>query len=139
MCVLSSHSLFPKYSFIWRRKWQPTPVFLPGNPHGQRSPAVYSPWGHKELDTAEVTEHLLIKFLQSWPSISMGSISFTDTARHVLKILGENNSRKLQKRKLEFASCGKYLQSIYIVLAYKYPRDDLKYTRGCAQVICKCY
>ena len=36
----------------WRRKWQPTPVFLPGNPHGQRRLAGYSPWGCKELDTA---------------------------------------------------------------------------------------
>ena len=31
----------------WRRKWQPTPVFLPGKSHGQRSLAGYSPWGHK--------------------------------------------------------------------------------------------
>ena len=36
-----------------RRKWQPTPVFLPGEFHGQRSLAGYSPWGHKELDTIE--------------------------------------------------------------------------------------
>ena len=36
-----------------RRKWQPTPVFLPGKFHGQRSLAVYSPWGGKELDTTE--------------------------------------------------------------------------------------
>ena len=35
----------------WRRKWQPTPVFLPGKSHGQRSPTGYSPWGCKELDT----------------------------------------------------------------------------------------
>jgi len=31
----------------WRRKWQPTPVFLPGESHGQRSLAGYSPWGRK--------------------------------------------------------------------------------------------
>ena len=31
----------------WRKKWQPTPVFLPGEFHGQRSLADYSPWGHK--------------------------------------------------------------------------------------------
>jgi len=37
----------------WRRKWQPTPVFLPGKSHGQRNLAGYSPWGHKELDTIE--------------------------------------------------------------------------------------
>ena len=33
----------------WRREWQPTPVFLPGESRGQRSLADYSPWGHKEL------------------------------------------------------------------------------------------
>ena len=38
---------------MWKRKWQPTPVFLPGKPHGQRSLAGYSPWGRKELDTTE--------------------------------------------------------------------------------------
>ena len=32
----------------WRRKWPPTAVFLPGESHGQRSLAGYSPWGHKE-------------------------------------------------------------------------------------------
>ena len=37
----------------WRRKWQPTLVFLPGKSHGQRSVASYSPWGCKELDTTE--------------------------------------------------------------------------------------
>ena len=35
----------------WRRKWQPTPVFLPGEFHGQRSLAGYSPWDGKESDT----------------------------------------------------------------------------------------
>ena len=39
----------------WRRAWQPTPVFLPGECHGQRSLESYSPWGHKELDMTEVT------------------------------------------------------------------------------------
>ena len=40
----------------WKRAWQPTPVFLPGESHGQRSLAGYSPWGHKELGTAEATQ-----------------------------------------------------------------------------------
>ena len=37
----------------WRRTWQPTPVFVPGEFHGQRSLAGYGPWGHKEWDIAE--------------------------------------------------------------------------------------
>ena len=37
----------------WGRKWQPTPVFLPGEFHGQRSLVGYSLQGHEELDTTE--------------------------------------------------------------------------------------
>ena len=39
--------------FPWRRTWQPTPVFLPGEFHGQRSVVGYSPLGCKELDTTK--------------------------------------------------------------------------------------
>ena len=39
--------------FPWRREWQPTPVFLPGESHGQRSLEGYSPWGCKESDMTE--------------------------------------------------------------------------------------
>ena len=44
----------------WRRAWQPTPVFLPGESHGQRSLVDYSPWSCKELDT---TEQLTVTYL----------------------------------------------------------------------------
>ena len=37
----------------WRRKWPPTPVFLPGKSHGHWSLAGYSSWGHKDSDTTE--------------------------------------------------------------------------------------
>ena len=39
--------------FPWRRKWQPTPVFLPEKSHGHRSLVGYSPKGHEELDMTE--------------------------------------------------------------------------------------
>ena len=38
---------------FWTRKWQPTPVFLSGKSHGQRSLTSYRPGGCKELDTTE--------------------------------------------------------------------------------------
>ena len=41
----------------WRRKWQPTPVFLPGKSHGQRSLAGYSPWGCKRVRHNLATKH----------------------------------------------------------------------------------
>ena len=37
----------------WRRQWHPTPVLLPGKPHGRRSLVGCSPWGHKESDMTE--------------------------------------------------------------------------------------
>ena len=39
--------------FPWRRSWQPTLVFLPGESPWTEEPGGYSPWGHKELDTTE--------------------------------------------------------------------------------------
>ena len=45
---------------LWRRKWQPTPVFLPGEFHGQRSLAGYSPWVRKESDMTERLTHTSI-------------------------------------------------------------------------------
>ena len=41
---------------FWRRTWQPTPVFLPGESHGQNSQVGNHPWV-AELDTTEVTLH----------------------------------------------------------------------------------
>ena len=49
----------------WRRKWQPTPVFLPGKFHGQRSLTSYCPWGRKELDMTEQLTHLCTNRLES--------------------------------------------------------------------------
>ena len=43
-------------------KWKPTPVFLPGKFHGQRSLVGYSEWDHKESDTNEQTFFLSVNF-----------------------------------------------------------------------------
>ena len=42
---------------LWRRKWQPTPVFLPGESQGQRSLVGCPLWGRTESDTTEATQH----------------------------------------------------------------------------------
>ena len=47
----------------WRRKRLPAPVFLPGESHGQRTLAGYSPWGHKESDMAE---YLNLRRRKTW-------------------------------------------------------------------------
>ena len=64
---------------FWRRKWQPTPVFLSGRPPGRRSLVGYSPWGRKELDTTERLHFLslcLFCFVFSEPFESLGVMSW---------------------------------------------------------------
>ena len=55
MCISQSFwsNCFQRVKQGWSRRWRPTPVFLPGESHGQRSLAGYSPCGHREPDTAE--------------------------------------------------------------------------------------
>ena len=48
------------WKICWRRKWQLTPVFLPGESHGQRSLAGYHPRDHKESDVTEHTQVSLV-------------------------------------------------------------------------------
>ena len=58
-CQCRKCVFYPRVGKIpWRKKWQPTPVFLPGKSHDQRSLVGCSPWGHKESDT--------IKDMHTW-------------------------------------------------------------------------
>ena len=54
---------------------QPTPVFLPGESHGQRSLAGYRPQGCKESDTTEHTHNLLL-IVKGWHPLSSGHPTF---------------------------------------------------------------
>ena len=67
----------------WRRAWQPTPIFLPGKSHRQRSLACSSSQGFIESDTTEVTQHAhmlrVIKFFQD--------SNITHCMSHLCKIL----------------------------------------------------
>ena len=56
--VAKSRTRLSNFTFTflhWRRKWQPTPVFLPGECQGWGSLVGYHLWGHPELDTTEAT------------------------------------------------------------------------------------
>ena len=53
-CQCRRHGFDPwVWKIPWRRKWQPTPVFLPGESHGQRNLVGHNPWSRKESDTTE--------------------------------------------------------------------------------------
>ena len=89
VCNAGDRGLIPWIRKIpWRRTWQPTPVFLSGKSHGQRSLTGYSPWGHKESmgtwlkrlstyactgDSQKVSSTRVLPFLPSlsgWPRLS---------------------------------------------------------------------
>ena len=94
-----------------RRKWQPTPVFLPRKSHEQRSLAGYSPWGCKELD---MTEHIhtqeltaaaaAAKLLQSCPTLC-NSIDGSPTGSPVPGIL---QARTLEWAAISFSNAWKW-------------------------------
>ena len=80
-----------RYSLSWRRQWHPTPVFLPGKSHRQRSLVGCSPWGREESD---MTERLQFYF----------SLSF----------IGEGNGNPLQCSCLENPrDGGAWLAAVY--------------------------
>ena len=53
-------------SYQWRRKWQPTPVFLPRESCGQGSLVGCRLWGRTELDTTEMTQHACMHWRRKW-------------------------------------------------------------------------
>ena len=68
--------------FPWSREWKPTPVFLLGNFHGQKSLVGYSLWGHKELDT---TEHTYRDFNKTFVSLRLERIDIF-AVKHLLRV-----------------------------------------------------
>ena len=60
-----------------RRKWEATPVFLPGKSHGQRSLVSSSPWSHKETDTTEHTHTLFMNTVLISPKHTQTQNSLT--------------------------------------------------------------
>ena len=54
------------HTYIWRRKWQPTPVFLSGKVHGRRSLVGYSPWDFEEADITVTSLSLYTYQLPPW-------------------------------------------------------------------------
>ena len=70
-CNMGDYGFDPRVGKIpWRRKRQPTPVFLLGKFYGQRSLAGYRPWGHKESDTTEHADNS--KVLANQPDAGWG-------------------------------------------------------------------
>ena len=88
----------------WRRKWQHIPVVLPGESHGQRSLAGYSPWGCKESDMTDETNtisfHRLSLFHSRWSQgiVRSGSrlqlLGYTPSLDWMLVVWGQSGVRE---------------------------------------------
>ena len=89
----------------WKMEWLVTPVFLPGEFHGQRSLASYSPWGCKELDMTErptlSLSHLTMTiFIVEWMSVSHLSWPiFMDFFNHHIYRQKREKEREIKKEK----------------------------------------
>ena len=78
----------------WRRKWQPTPVFLPGKSYGQRNLAGYSPWGHKESDMSEHEHKLLTMWFDPfmWVVEDLENLKIATGSMYFIKHTALNDS-----------------------------------------------
>ena len=61
----------------WRREWQPTPVFLPGEFHGWRGLMVYSPWNHRKSDMTETNTSNSTWGKRTFPNIILLTIAYS--------------------------------------------------------------
>ena len=87
----------------WRRKWQPTLVFLSEKSCGQRSLAGYSPWGRKELDTTEVTQHTWRKELDTTEVTQhtwCKELDTTEVTQHTWMVPHRHHQLRLPRQRL---------------------------------------
>ena len=86
-CNVGDLGLIPGF-VPWRKKQQPTPVFLPGESHGQRSLMEYSSWGCKESDRTEQLTLMLVTTSAAWeaPAIHI-HVSFLPQTRYLSRLL----------------------------------------------------
>ena len=106
------HGFDPWFGKIpWRREWQPTPVFLTGESHGQRSMANYSPQGRKESDMIEATQHAYLQDKDSRISTQKRLVtpqgSWELTFQNILQLTrgSESQVKFLEGGYLEILSC----------------------------------
>ena len=82
----------------WRRKWQPTPVFLPGECHGRKSLVGYSPWGRKESDM-NLGTFLVVQWLGLCASPTEGVSLIPDQKTQISHVVWSKDKQKQKKKK----------------------------------------
>ena len=79
----------------WKREWQPTSVFFPGEFYGLKSLVGYSPWGHKESNMTEQLTHIYISSVQSLSRVLLFATPWTAARQASLSITNSRRSPKL--------------------------------------------
>ena len=92
------------------RKWQPAPIFLPGESHEQRSLAAYSLWGCKESDSIEHTQHRIGLNRYAWQPIEYVSERRGNNFRwfwflHLIASISKFMTEYIGNEYLKFAVC----------------------------------
>ena len=88
------------YPIQWRRKWQPTPVFLPGRYHGQKSLMGYSPWGAKSQTWQQKNNHHPIQLFQHY--LCQGNHLETNRGpKHSTEIIKAKRSRNIHSKHIQ--------------------------------------
>ena len=115
--VAKSRTRLSNFTFMHWRKWQPTPVFLPGEPQGRRSLVRCHLWGHTESDTTEVTQQQqqqrllrLPEFSSSLPTRSLpglGSVNsvHSGNSEALSHLTGEKTEARQTEGLLGFLKC----------------------------------
>ena len=92
----TTEQLLSLFTFMhWRRKWHPTPVFLPGESQGRGSLVGCHLWGRTELNTTEVTYQLAENFLTPYIKINSKWIKDLNVRPETIKLLEENIGKTL--------------------------------------------
>jgi len=79
----------------WRRAWQTTPVFLPGESHGERSLMGYNPWGHKEYMTEQLSTYRNQEGHVNYPSV-WNSAALSTSLRNTHSISNSFSSAQVE-------------------------------------------
>ena len=99
--VAQSRTRLSDFTFThWRRKWQPTPVFLPGESQGQGSLLGFRLWGRTELDTTEATQQEQEQ--EQEQGIKVSSYKAVCEYKHIISLhIMELNQKAISERYLE--------------------------------------
>ena len=123
-------SLWAKLVFTflhWRRKWQPTPVFLPGESQGRESLVVCRLWGRTESDTTEATQqqHQRLSFVSHYNCRAKDTTWHIERQhRRVVKDLPGRGFLMVQRLRIHPAMEGTWVLSLVRDLRSNMPQSN---------------